>query len=130
MNNKHQIKQLGINSEVFAELREHFDTVLQRTFCNMQSRGCDSADISIKLSILVDKVEEFHKDNDGIVRSEIVNKPTFAHKVCASMKIKDTEQGLFKEDYELIYEPSIGEFILVPIIDRQIQMPLENDEDV
>lgn len=58
----------------------------------------------------------------------MVKKPSFAHKVCASMKIKDTEQGLFKEDYELVYESSIGEYVLVPIIDRQTRM-LEDDED-
>lgn len=127
MNNKYQIKQLGISSEVFAELREQFDTVLQRTFFNMQSRGCDSADISIKLAIAVDKVEEYHSDSNGVVQRGMVNKPTFAHKICASMKIKDTEQGLYREDYGLIYDPSIGEFILVPIIDRQTQMLLEDE---
>lgn len=126
--NKRKIKQLGINSEVFAELREQFDTVLQRTFCNMQSRDCDSADISIKLTITVDKVEGFYIDDDGVVRSGMVKKPSFAHKVSASMKIKDTEQGFFKEDYELVYESSIGEYVLVPIIDRQTRM-LEDDED-
>lgn len=129
MNNKHTIKQLGINGEVFAELRKHFDAVLQRTLRNMQSRGCDSADISIKLAITVDTVENFHADNEGVVHSEIVRKPLFAHKVSASMKIKDTEQGFFNENYDLVYEPNIGEFILVPIIDRQMQLLSEDNED-
>lgn len=128
MNNKH-MKQLGINSEVFDELREHFDTVLQRTFCNMQSRGCDSADISVKLTITIDKVEGLHADDYGVVRSGMVHKPTFAHKVSASMKIKDTEAGFFKEDYELTYNPGIGEFVLVPILDRQTRMALEDDDE-
>lgn len=128
MNNKH-MKQLGINSEVFNELRDHFDTVLQRTFCNMQSRGCDSADISVKLSITIDKVEGLRADDYGVVRSGTLHKPTFAHKVSATMKIKDVEEGSFKEDYNLTYDPSVGEFVLVPILDRQTRMELEDDED-
>ena len=129
MNNKLQIKQLGIDSEIFDELREHFDAVLQRTFSNMQRKGCDSADISIKLTITVDKFEEVYRDRDGEMHRSMIQKPSFAHKVSASMKIKDTEQGFFKEDYELVYNGDVDEFILVPIMDRQTRMMFEEEDE-
>ena len=129
MNNKLQIKQLGIDSEIFDELREHFDAVLQRTFSNMQRKGCDSADISIKLTITVDKFEEVYRDRYGEMQRSMIQKPSFAHKVSASMKIKDTEQGFFKEDYELVYNGDVDEFILVPIMDRQTRMMFEEEDE-
>ena len=129
MKNNLQIKQLGIDSEIFDELREHFDAVLQRTFSNMQRKGCDSADISIKLTITVDKFEEVYRDRYGEMQRSMIQKPSFAHKVSASMKIKDTEQGFFKEDYELVYNGDVDEFILVPIMDRQTRMMFEEEDE-
>ena len=130
MKNNLQIKQLGIDSEIFDELREHFDAVLQRTFSNMQRKGCDSADISIKLTITVDKFEDIYRDRDGVIQRSMVQKPSFAHKVSAYMKIKDTEQGVFKEDYELVYNGDNDEFVLVPIMgDRQTRMIFEEEDE-
>lgn len=129
MKNNLQIKQLGIDSEIFDELREHFDAVLQRTFSNMQRKGCDSADISIKLTITVDKFEEVYRDRYGEMQRSMIQKPSFAHKVSASMNIKDTEQGFFKEDYELVYNGDVDEFILVPIMDRQTRMMFEEEDE-
>ena len=107
------IKQLSIDSEVFDELRKQFDEVLQRTFANMETKNCDSADIGIRLSVDIVKYEELYREKGGVTQTTLVRKPVFSHKITSAMKIKDSAEGIFCEDYELAHNGA--EFVLVPI---------------
>ena len=129
MINRFDAKKINIDSEIFDDLREHFNTVLQRTLSNMQTKGCDSAGITVKLAINVEQFAETYRDSDGKPKKRLYQKPSIAHKVSATMKINDTEEGFFKEDYELVYDDDRKEFVLVPIVDRQERMAFDEDVD-
>lgn len=123
--NKH-IKQINIQSEVFENLRKQFDEVLQRTLANMETKNCDSAEISVKLSVDIVKFEDLYREKDGAMMTTLVKKPVFAHKVTSAMRIKDSAEGIFCEDYELVHNGL--EFVLVPIGSGQTSL-FEEDEE-
>lgn len=129
MMNKSNMKKINLDSEIFDELREHFNTVLQRTIANMQIKGCDSAGITVKLAVNVEKLCETYIDSNGERRERRYQKPSIAHKVVATMKINDTEEGYFKEDCEMVYDDVRNEFVLVPIVDGQERMQFDEDAD-
>lgn len=129
MINRFDAKKINIDSDIFADLREHFNVVLQRTLSNMQTKGCDSAGITVKLAINVEQYAETYTDTGGKPQKRWYQKPSIAHKVSATMKINDTEEGFFKEDYELFYDDVRKEFVLLPIVDRQERMMFDEDVD-
>ena len=122
--NKH-IKQINIQSEVFENLRKQFDEVVQRTLTNMETKNCDHAEISVRLSVDIVKYEDLYREKDGTTMKTLVRKPVFAHKVASAMRIKDSVEGIFCEDYELVHNGL--EFVLVPIGSGQTSL-FEEDE--
>lgn len=127
MSYRNHTKELGIDSDIFQVLRKHFDAVLQRTFANMDAKKCDSADITVKLSVDIATYEDLYREKDGSTQRTLVKKPTFSHKVTSSMKVKDTEEGCFNEDYELVNNGV--EFVLVPIMNGQTALDFGEEDD-
>lgn len=122
------MKKIGIDGEMFSDLRTNFDAVLYRTLLNMREKKCDSASISIRISIELDKVSDVYKSRDGIVKRDLADKPIFFHKISSTMKIKDEEDGCFDENYKMELNGA-GEFVLVPISDGQMQLYFEDEND-
>ena len=117
MSYKNHTKQLGIDGDIFEELRKNFDAVLQRTFANMETKKCESADITVKLSIDILTYEDTYREKDGSTQRTLVKKPHFTHKVVSSMKVKDEAEGVVNGEWELAHNGL--EFVLVPIMDGQ-----------
>ena len=117
---------LGIDNSIFSKLRDHFDSVLGRTLYGMRVKNCDSAEITIKLEIRLNKAEDLYKTTDGKVLREWVDKPTFFHTVTSTMKFKDKEEGFSDEPCGLHFNEQTGQFTLIPLSD-QTQLRFEED---
>lgn len=127
MNNTNQPYRMTIASGAFEKMRGDFNKVLQNTLRNMEQKQSDNAEINVKLKIALIRSEV--STSDRYLTREVV-KPRFEHKVTSVMNIKDEESGAFKEEYELVWDESAGNYVAVPLDYGQLSMiPDEDEED-
>ena len=118
-------KVLSLNGDAFSELKEDFDSILDKTLSNMQEKNADSATITIKLGIeLSSEIVSDANHPEG----DLKVKPTFKHDVSSVMQIKAKRSGILSGENELLYNKETNEYILVPIDDGQITF-FENREN-
>ena len=75
--------KLSIDGEAFSSMREDFDKILKRTVNNMEAKGSDNAEITIKLKIglVPDFLPPATSDEEGLP----ILKPKFEHNVSWGM---------------------------------------------
>lgn len=118
---------LSLSSDTFQALKEDFDSILSRTIGNMEMRNADSATITLKLGIDLDKETVVSGDS-----SHEVTKPTFKHDISSVMQVKDKKSGALSGDYELVWNPEEGKYIMRRIDNGQTSMydgddPIDDD---
>ena len=113
---------LTLESEIFNELKENFNAVLQKTLINMESKESEQAELTMKLKISLtnDTAPDFSEIKYKAER-EIV-RPTFTHKISSVMQTKCEKSGEVIGDYELVWDKDSGKYIMRPIDNGQMTM--------
>lgn len=109
------VKELRLDGELFDQVREDFNFVLQRLLGNMQEKGADSGALTLKLEIDFDteRIQNFDPDIEGETRT--INKPKFKHKITSTVQIKDEKGGNMDTEMELVMDEESGCYILQPV---------------
>lgn len=110
---------LNLESDTFADMKADFNKVLKRTLNNMEMKGSDIAEMTIKLKINLLEAEAPDYDIVSHHATREIIKPVFSHKVSSLFQIKDEESGVLKGDYELVWDKEIGDFVMKPITSSQ-----------
>ena len=108
-------KNLSLNGDTFAILKEQFDKILNRTIGNMEMKGADDAVITLKLSVGLEKSSV--TVGDGIKE---VTKPTFKHDISSVMQVKDKVSGQTTDDYALVWDENENKYVLRRIENGQM----------
>lgn len=113
---------LSLNGDTFEALKADFDTILNNTLRNMDRKGADTAEISIKLKVSLDKdeVPDFNSVVEGDTRPII--KPSFEHNIQSVMTIKDKKAGILSGEYELVWDPTDMKFKMKKIDNGQTSL--------
>lgn len=82
-------KEITMDSDTFAKVRDDFDTLLQRLFQKMQQNNSDEGSISLKVD--VEMVEDYIPGENGIERK--IEKPILKHKITTTVPVKDSFDG-------------------------------------
>ena len=113
---------LTLESELFNEMKEDFNLILQKTLMNMENKKSEQAELTMKLKISLtnDTVPDFSEVKYNAER-EIV-RPTFSHKISSVMQIKCEKSGKIIGDYELVWDKEIGRYVMRTIDNGQMTM--------
>jgi hypothetical protein len=120
---------LTLDSDTFNALKNDFKAVLRKTLTNMDLKGADCAELTVKVKISTSKehVPDFDAGYDDAQRDAIV--PRFDHKVTSVMSIKDELSGTLGGHYELYYDAERGEYSLREIANGQTSMFESSHQD-
>jgi hypothetical protein len=106
---------LNLNGDTFNALKTDFNAVLRKTLFNMEAKGSELAEITVKMKISLEKGTG--RFGDAAPRNITV--PKFDHKVSSVMQIKDEIAGSLGGNYELVWDSKRGEWIMREITDGQ-----------
>lgn len=124
--NLNQKLNMNIESGAFDSLRDDFNKILKRTLANMEKKESDAAEITLKLKInLLRRTIPDYTGSQPAEREAL--QPKIEHKIGSVMQIKDEECGFLKGEYELVLDDSIGDYVIRPIDDGQIDLFTERD---
>lgn len=112
--------KLSIDGEAFSSMREDFDKILKRTVNNMELKGSNAAEITIKLKI--ELVPDFLPPQSSDEEGRSILKPKFEHKVSSVMNTKFEALGSLKGDYELVWDEEAQDYIAKPIGYQQVSI--------
>ena len=107
---------LSIESDCFAQMRQKFDEMLQRTLASMIRRESDEAALTLKLHLRLDHT------SDELQRAVI--RPDITHKITSAITVKDDLSGKVPGDYELMYDAGSERYLLRELPPDGGQMPL------
>ena len=119
---------ISIYSDAFQKLRDDFGKMMNETITNMQRKGSETATLTIKLDIEIEKTFENVKTKDGKIGVRDVFIPRFSHKTTSAMQIKSQITGAFEEECELIRDPATGKYMLSPIGQMTLAEEMEDEE--
>ena len=107
--------ELNLKGDAFNAMKDDFDKVMKRTLSNMEKKGSEDAEITVKLKI------NLTKNESGIENGEkkYTTIPNFGHKVSSVMQIKDEFSGSLGGNYELVWCDDRQEWIMREIRDGQ-----------
>lgn len=113
---------LTLNGDTFNALKTDFNQVLRKTLSNMERKGSEVAELTVKLKILLKKDQEpdFPVDGTEVKRDIVI--PKFDHKVSSVMQIKDEVTGTLGGNYELVWDKTRGEWVMREIVDPQVSI--------
>lgn len=106
--------KLNISSEAFKSFREDFDKLLKKTFFNMNDKGSNSAEITVKMKVDLIPSQTVSNDGDGNKVRDFLN-PKFTHKISSVMTTKLEESGGFTGEYELVYDADLQDYVAKPV---------------
>lgn len=120
-----RIETMGINDEIFENLRKDFDITLQRLFDKMHQAGETEGSLSVKVkvSLLRDS-----KMMEGADKAYVFHCPHFDVTVTSSVAQKEsTKHGVDMHGYELVRDNTTG-YMLHKVSDQMTIEDYEEDE--
>lgn len=108
-------QKISLEGATFEQLKQDFDSILNRTIGNMEMKGADEATVTLKLAIKLEKTTTF--EEHGAVD---VTRPTFKHDISSVMQVKDKKSGQLDEEMALVFDEASGQYVLRPIKDGQM----------
>lgn len=118
--------KLNISSDAFKSMRDDFDRLLKKTLFNMNDKGSNTAEITVKLKVDLVPQQTVTNDGDGKKVRDYLN-PKFTHKINSVMTTKLEESGAFVGEYELVYDADLQDYVAKPVGAQQASF---FDEDV
>lgn len=121
------IKELRLDGELFSQVRDDFNFVLQRLLGNMQEKGAAVRALTLKLEIDfdTDRILNFDPSVEGETRE--INKPRFKHKITSTVQIKDEKGGNMDTEMELVMDEETGYYVLQPVANTSQRTIFDND---
>ena len=112
--------ELSLDSEAFNGFKSDFRQLLNSTLNTMQQKDVETASITAKLEISLQPCANPNLGAPDSVGEREIIMPMFKHKVTASMQLKAEKAGfLGGSDYELLWDRTSGNYVMVPIADNQ-----------
>lgn len=113
---------LTLNGDTFNAMKSDFNQVLRKTLSNMERKGSELAELTVKLKISLkkDQAPDFPVNGTEMKRDIVI--PKFDHKVSSVMQIKDEVTGTLGGNYELVWDAARGEYVMREIMDPQISI--------
>ena len=115
---------LSLDTDTFSVLKEQFDRVLNKTLGNMEMKGANTATITMKLDIELDK--DSRDTGNGFKEFTL---PKFKHTINSVMQVKDKASGELTGDYALVFDADSGQYVLQKIDDGQENLFDSTDAD-
>lgn len=112
-----------IESDIFAGLRESFNTMIQKLLYKMQQNAADEGKIT--LSVSIDMTTEWIPDGNG--ESEECQKPKFKYKVDYSVPVKEGVDEKKDPGMKIVYDEHLRKFVL-KYVNEGGQMSMFDDE--
>jgi len=106
---------LSLNGETFADYKEDWYAIVNKTVGNMQMKGARDAVVTAKLMIHLE-TENRHTP-DGVTEMVI---PQFKHDITSVMQVKDKLSGQMTGDYQLVWDDAEQCYVMRPIDDGQM----------
>lgn len=121
------IKSLMLEDETFENIRQNFNTVLQRLFKNMIDSGSDEGSITLKIDVTLQEeyIKNFDPDIEG--ESRLIRKPSFEHKVTSTVSVKDEIKGKRNSEMELVWNEDLQAYVLAYISNTQQRSIFDKD---
>lgn len=109
---------LSIDSDIFDEMREDADRVIQKLIKNMVEKNGYEGSVTIKLDFGLSKegIRNFNNKIAGDIREVLL--PTIEHKVSSTFKISEERKAKREfQDEELVWDDSLKMYVIKPIAD-------------
>lgn len=106
--------KLNISSEAFKSMRDDFDRLLKKTLFNMNDKGSNTAELTVKLRVDLVPQQTVSEDGEGRKVRDYLN-PKFTHKINSVMTTKLEESGAFTGEYELVYDADLQDYVAKPV---------------
>lgn len=101
-------EEITMDSEVFAQVRENFDMLLQRLFQKMEQNNSDEGSITLKID--VNMIDDYIPNANGDTRK--ISKPFLKHKISTAVPVKDSFDGKKDTGMELVYDEELKRYVL------------------
>ena len=119
--------EITLKSDTFETMIGDFDALINRTLLQMQELDLSEAEVTLKVKVTTETRAVDHPTAENINGTRDAIVPKFEHVVASVLKIKDEQKGSLSGNFELIYDPETGKFVMVDIGFSQTSM---FDEDV
>lgn len=127
-------EEIKLNAEMFREVRDSFDVLLQKLFKKMEDNNSDERSIDLKLNIGIKKTSI----PDGENKTKEVNMPIIKHKIQYTVPVKDGLDGTKDTGMALVYDEELKRYVLkyvdvdgqMSIWDDEVQAGFNNNNDV
>ena len=126
---------LHIEDEIFRELRNDTNFVLQRLISVMTRKDAPKGKITINIDVGFRREELENTEFNADEKTRIACVPVFEHKVSSVVQIKEEQKGYIDcDDMEMVFNDKTNEYVLKYI--RQPQMSIfdmddeEDDDDI
>ena len=120
--------KLNISSDAFKSMREDFDKLLKKTIFNMNDKGSNTAELTVKLKVdLVPQTVVVNEGDGNKTRDYLC--PKFTHKINSVMTTKLEESGGFTGEYELVYDADLQDYVAKPVGAQQASFFDNEDEN-
>ena len=106
-----------LDAAALANMRSDFNAMLIHTVKGMMDKSSNTATLTLKLDIELQRTTVIDKTALDGVRDVIM--PRFAHKVSSVMQTKLEEKGHAEGAYELTYDTQRCEYIMRPVANEQ-----------
>lgn len=105
-------KELQIEGEIFENMRDRFNMVIQRLFNSMVESGAEDGSITLKVEVhlMSEKIPDTSWKNQEKERT--IRVPTFDYKVSSQVAIKDEQKGNDAPQMELVWDEESKRFVL------------------
>lgn len=103
-------EELQLGGEMFEEIRESFDSLLQKLFKKMEDNNSDEGEIDLKLKIGIRT--EWIPDQAAKGGTHQVNMPVIKHKITTQVPVKDALDGSKDTGMALVYDEELKRYVL------------------
>ena len=97
-----------IESDVFANARDNFDSLLQKLFKSMENNESDEGSITLKVNL--NMVEDWVPNGEG--GTIHIKKPVLKHKVSIEVPVKDSIDGRKDSGMNLVWDDELRRYVL------------------
>lgn len=101
-------EEMMIESDVFANVRDNFDSLLQKLFKSMENNESDEGSITLKVNL--NMVEDWVPNGEG--GTIHIKKSVLKHKVSIEVPVKDSIDGRKDSGMNLVWDDELRRYVL------------------
>lgn len=122
-----EFNELTIDNEVFHDMRNKFDGVLQRLIKSMLETKSDEGSITLKIDVdmTMQEIPNTNEELGGEFREIYV--PSFEYKVSSQVAMKDESKGNNSPEKEVVYDPEKKMYVLKFVADTEQRSIFDED---